>query len=97
VRFEIIMSPRASTDLKRLSAHARAEVREHLERHLRHEPTHVSRSRIKRLRSLRRPQYRLLIGEIRAYYDVIESQVHVLTIISKEQANAWLHEFGVPE
>jgi len=32
-----------------------AEVRDALERHLRHEPTRVSKSRIKRLRGLSQP------------------------------------------
>ena len=46
------------------SAYRRAEVREALERHLRHEPTRAGGSRIKRLRGLSQPQYRLAV-EIR--------------------------------
>ena len=40
------------------------------QRHLRHDPRKVSRSRIKRLRGVRRPQFRLRVGEIRVFYDV---------------------------
>jgi hypothetical protein len=48
--FEIILAPEAIDDLRRLSARDRAKVRDALDVHLRHEPTKVSKSRIKRLR-----------------------------------------------
>ena len=51
-----------------------------------HEPTKVSKSRIKRLRGLSQPQYRLRVGDIRVFYDVTETTVHVLAIIPKAQA-----------
>jgi mRNA interferase RelE/StbE len=38
--------------------------------HLRYEPEKTSKSRIKRLEGLEWPQYRLRIGDIRAFYDV---------------------------
>ena len=50
--FEIILAPEAVADLRRLSAHDRATVRDAMEIHLRHEPTKVSKSRIKQLRGL---------------------------------------------
>ena len=64
--------------------------------HLRFEPMRVSRSRIKRLRGLRKPQYRLRVGGIRVFYDVTEREVHVLAIITKEAAGEWLQSQGVP-
>ena len=94
MRYEIILAPEAANDLKRLTAHLRAEVRDVLERHLRHEPTKISRSRIKRLRGLSKPQYRLRVGEIRVFYDVSKCSVEVLAIITKSQAEAWLKEAG---
>ena len=57
--FEIVLFSEAVSDLRRLSAFERAKVREAIEVHLRHEPTKVSKSRIKRLRELAHPQYRL--------------------------------------
>jgi mRNA-degrading endonuclease RelE of RelBE toxin-antitoxin system len=60
----------------------------------RHEPAKVSRSRIKRLRGLRRPQYRLRVGEIRVFYDISGSVVEVLAIVAKSEAEAWLVQFG---
>lgn len=94
MRYEIILAPEAAKELKRLTAHLRAEIRDALEQHLRHEPEKTSRSRIKRLRGLSRPQYRLRVGEIRVYYDVTDSSVEVLAIITKAQAEAWLREAG---
>lgn len=65
-----------------------------IERHLRHEPTTVSKSRIKRLRGLRQPQYRLRVDDIRVFYDVTETQVQILAVVTKEQAQGWLDEQG---
>jgi mRNA interferase RelE/StbE len=56
----------------------------------------VSRSRIKRLRGLAHPQYRLRIGDVRAFYDVVGATVEVLAIVSKSEAEAWLAQFGSP-
>jgi mRNA interferase RelE/StbE len=53
--YEIVLAPEAVEDLRGLKANIRAAVREALETHLRHEPGKTSRSRIKRLRGLRRP------------------------------------------
>jgi len=94
MRYEIFLAPQASRDLKRLSARRRAEVKDALERHLRHEPQKASKSRIKRLRGLRHPQYRLRVGEIRVYYDIAEDVVEVLAIVSKTEAASWLAEKG---
>ena len=65
--------------------------------HLTHEPRKVSKSRIKRLRGLSQPQYRLRVGDIRAFYDVTETQVQVLAIVTKVEAQTWLDEQGAPE
>jgi mRNA-degrading endonuclease RelE of RelBE toxin-antitoxin system len=92
--FEIILAPEAIEDLRRLRANERAEVRDALEIHLRHEPAKVSRSRIKRLRGLARPQYRLRVGELRVFYDVTEDEVQVLAIVAKADADAWLAQAG---
>jgi mRNA-degrading endonuclease RelE of RelBE toxin-antitoxin system len=90
LRHGIIFASEAVEDLKRLSARARAEVLDALEAHLRHEPTKTSRSRIKRLRGLSRPQYRLRVGEVRVFYDVEAGRVEVLAIVMKSDAAAWL-------
>lgn len=98
MRFEIIVAPEAADNFRRLTtARIRAEVRDGIEEHLRHEPMKVSKSRIKRLRGVRKPQYRLRIDEVRVFYDVLDGEVHVLAIIPKSEAAEWLKEWGVPE
>jgi mRNA-degrading endonuclease RelE of RelBE toxin-antitoxin system len=97
MRFEIILAPEAVEDLKGLAANRRAEVRAAIEIHLRHEPRKTSRSRIKRLRGVSRPQFRLRIGEVRVFYDVAGGAVEVLAIVLKSQAESWLARCGSPE
>jgi len=96
VAFEIILAPAAVTALKNLSVPIRTGVTRALERHLTHTPTKVSKSRIKRLRGLSKPQYRLRVGDIRVFYDVTETQVQILAIVTKAEAQAWLDEQGTP-
>ena len=97
MRFEIVLAPEAVEDLQRLKANVRAEVRSGMETHLRHEPTKVSKSRIKRLRGLSRPQYRLRIDEIRVFYDITVGTVEVLAIVPKSEVDKWLAQFGNPK
>ena len=94
--FAVILAPEAAEDLRRLTANVRTTVRTALETHLRHEPEKVSRSRIKRLRGLRRPQYRLRVDEVRVFYDVSGTTVEVLAIVAKSEAESWLAQFGNP-
>ena len=95
--FEIVLAPEAVEDLRGLTANVRATVRIALETHLRHEPEKTSRSRIKRLRGLLRPQYRLRVDEVRVFYDVSGTTVEILAIVRKSEADSWLAQFGNPE
>jgi mRNA-degrading endonuclease RelE of RelBE toxin-antitoxin system len=97
MRYEIILSPEAIENLRRLQAHVRATVQDAIEAHLRHEPTKISKSRIKRLRGLSRPQYRLRVDEIRVFYDVSEGAVEVLAIVPTSEVESWLREAGERE
>jgi len=97
MRFEILLAPEAVEDLWALKASVWAAVREALDTHLRHEPTRVSKSRVKRLRGLSRPQYRLRVGEVRVFYDVTRDTVEVLAIVAKSEAESWLAQFGSPK
>jgi mRNA-degrading endonuclease RelE of RelBE toxin-antitoxin system len=95
MRYEIILAPEAVEDLRSLAANARAEVQDAIERHLRYEPTKISKTRIKRLRGLSRPQYRLRVGDdVRVFYDVTEGTVEVLAIVPKSEVNEWLERYG---
>ena len=90
MRYSIALSPEAIQDLRRLKASHRSAVKQAMETHLRHEPMKESKSRIKRLRGIQHPGYRLRVGEVRVFYDVSGEMVEILAIISKSEAIAWL-------
>ena len=94
MRYEVILAPDTVKAYNRLPAQIRSQVRDAFEVHLRHEPTKVSKSRIKRLRGLSRPQYRMRVDEMRVFYDVTETTVEVLAIVEKADAQAWLDQEG---
>lgn len=94
MRYEIILSLEAIEDLKHFGAHNKAKVKNLIEVHLRNEPTKASKSRIKKLRGLRHPQYRLRMDDIRVFYDVEKDRVEILAIIPKTEAAKWLERAG---
>ena len=98
MKFDIILAPEAIEDLRGFKANEKAQVRHAIEQHLRHEPTKLSKSRVKRLRGTKRPQYRLRVGDdIRVFYDVTDDAVEVLAIVRKSEADQWLQQFGEPD
>jgi mRNA interferase RelE/StbE len=98
VRYEIIFSPEAEEDIAALRANDRAKVFDAIEIHLRYEPEKTSKSRIKRLREMQQPQYRLRVDDLRVFYDVIYTinggAVQILAVKEKTQTLAWLAEYG---
>lgn len=96
MKYEIILAPEAVEDFRALKANIRAVVRDALTEHLLHEPTRISKSRIKRLRGLSRPQFRLRVGEVRIFYDVTDKAVEILAIVQKNDAAKWLGAKGEP-
>lgn len=97
VAYGIEFTDDAQLDYRNLSAPVRATVRDALELHLRHEPTKVSKSRIKRLRELRRPQYRLRVVDFRIYYDVEDEMVTVLGVVAKASSYRWLADNSIED
>ena len=95
MKYEIVFAPEAVRDVRNLKAHLRSMIHDAMEASLRHTPTQVSKSRVKRLRGLSRPQFRLRIGEIRVFYDVRESMVEILAVVSKTEAAGWLKREGM--
>ncbi len=97
MQFEIVLGLAAANELRALKANTRAAVRRALEQFLRHESARTSKDRIKRLRGLSQPQYRLRVGDIHVFYDVREDTVEILAILSKTDVADWLGEYGVAE
>jgi mRNA interferase RelE/StbE len=94
MKYSIILSPDAVESLRNLKANLRSLVREGIIEHLSFEPEKTSKSRIKRLTGIEKPQYRLRIDDIRIFYDVSEYSVEILAIVSKEMAKEWLERHG---
>jgi mRNA-degrading endonuclease RelE of RelBE toxin-antitoxin system len=94
MHYEIEFAPEAIQDLKRLKPSLRAQVTDAMETHLRHEPTRTSKGRIKRLRGLSKPQFRLRVDSVRVFYDVSKRKVEVLAIVMKADAEARLARAG---
>jgi mRNA interferase RelE/StbE len=92
--FAIVLAPEAVEDLGRLKTSVRSSMKSAMVTHLRHGPEETSRSRIKRLRGLSRPQYRLRVGDISVFYDVADGVVEVLAVVPKSETTSWLAQFG---
>ena len=96
MKYEIVLSPQARAQFHDLSGYDRAKARDAIDTHLQHEPEAESKSRIKRLRGLRKPQYRLRVAELRVFYDVEGEFLIVHGIVDKPHAAEWLAEKGEP-
>ena len=94
MNYRVTLSPEARAHFHGLCAYDRAKVRDAIDDNLQHAPTTESKSRIKRLRDLRKPQYRLRVDDLRVFYDCEQHEVIVLGIVEKAHAEAWLAETG---
>jgi len=94
MRYTILLSPEAIEDLRSLRAHIRAEVVDAMEVHLRHQPSAISRTRIKRLEGEGSPEYRLRVGDTRVFYDVVGEEVWIIAVVPRAGAEAWLRKVG---
>lgn len=92
--YRIVLTEAAIEDLDLLDARRRAKVRDALTIHLTHEPTKQSKSRIKRLRDLTYPQFRLRVDDTRVFYNVKGKDVIVVAVMPKERSIQWLEEHG---
>jgi mRNA-degrading endonuclease RelE of RelBE toxin-antitoxin system len=93
--YEIVLTDTAREHYRELDARARAIISKGMNDHLLHEPTKRSRSRIKRLREMEHPEYRLRLDPYRVFYDVTEKSVVVLAIVPKDKTAEWLDQHGV--
>ena len=75
--YEIHLKPSAVRDMDRLRKYDATIVADAMEDHLSHHPTKESKSRIKRLKGITDPDYRLRVGNYRIIYSVYSD---ILTI-----------------
>ena len=92
--FRIILKRSAIADLDALRKYDATRIADAMERHLLHDPTKESKTRIKRLRGIRNPDYRLRVGDYRVFYVVDEDarQVDVLRVMHKDQTLQYYKE-----
>lgn len=92
--YRIVFTDNAIRDFNTLQARWRATVRDAIHVHLTYQPMKQSKSRIKKLGDLRHPQFRLRVGEVRVFYDVIDTDVVIVAIMPKAKTLQWLEEYG---
>jgi len=92
--YEIALKHSAIADLDALRKFDAAQIADAMEKHLRHDPTKESKSRIKRLRGLSSPDYRLRVGDYRVFYAVDKDgrRVDVLRVMHKDQTASYYEE-----
>lgn len=92
--YTIILKRSAIADLDALRKYDATQIANAMERHLQHDPTKESKSRIKRLRGISNPDYRLRVGDCRVFYVVDEDarQVDVLRVMHKDQTLTYYKE-----
>jgi len=92
--YTIILKRSAIADLDALRKYDATQIANAMERHLQHDPTKESKSRIKRLRGISNPDYRLRVGDYRVFYVVEEDarQVDVLRVMHKDQTLTYYKE-----
>jgi addiction module RelE/StbE family toxin len=92
--FTIILKRSAIADLDVLRKYDATQIANAMERHLQHDPTKESKSRIKRLRGITNPDYRLRVGDYRVFYVVDEDarRVDVLRVMHKDQTLLYYKE-----
>jgi mRNA interferase RelE/StbE len=97
MKYQIVIAESAVEEFKKLNAKWRSSLKAAMRTHLQTAPKEVSKSRIKRLRGLRQPQFRLRVDRMRVFYDVNDEKgrVDVLGFAMKPEAEKWLHKHGV--
>ena len=92
--YTIMLKRSAIADLDALRKYDAVQIADAMERHLKRNPTKESKSRIKRLRGISNPDYRLRVGDYRIFYVVDEAarRVDVLRVMHKEQTLRYYKE-----
>jgi mRNA interferase RelE/StbE len=85
VPYDIDYADEAVNDITSFRFFDQKKLFEAIAIHLKHEPTRISRSRIKQMVQPFWSQYRLRVEDFRVYYDVDEDKraVHVLRVLEK--------------
>ena len=93
--YEIFLKPTAIKDMDRLSRFDAVTVSDVMEECLGDKPAKESKSRIKRLKGISDPDYRLRAGNYRIFYSIDETsrRVNVLRVLRKDETQEYYEEF----
>jgi mRNA interferase RelE/StbE len=94
VKYEIVLKPSAVKDMDKLTRYEAVNISDVMEECLGNEPAKESKSRIKRLRGISNPDYRLRVGDYRVFYSIDDGsrQVNVLRILDKDETQEYYQE-----
>ena len=94
VGYGIHLKPAAVRDMDRLRKYDAAIVADGMENHPSHTPTKETKSRIKRLKGIEDPEYRLRVGNYRVFYNVHEAKrrVDVLRVLHRDETRKYYEE-----
>ena len=92
--YEIFLKPSAIQDIDSLKKYDAARIVDSIEKFLKFQQTLDSKSRIKKLREITDPDYRLRIGNYRVFYTVDERErrVEILRLMHKNQTANYYKE-----
>ncbi len=92
--YEIVLKRRAVIDLDGLRKYDATQIADAMEKHLEQEPAKESKSRIRRLRGISNPDYRLRVGDYRVFYNIDDDarRVEILRVMHKNQTQIFYEE-----
>ena len=89
-KFKVVYSSAAQTDLERLDPDDAIQVVTDAKTHLSNSPLPIGKSRLKRLSGFTPPLYRLRSGNLRAYYRICGTDVVILRVTDRKDAEKLL-------
>jgi mRNA-degrading endonuclease RelE of RelBE toxin-antitoxin system len=93
-RYAVVLKQSAVADLDTLRKYTATQILDAIERHLQDNPTRESKSRIKKLRGVSNPDYRLRVGDYRVFFivDAAARRVEILRVMHKDQTLSYYEE-----
>ena len=89
-KFKVVYSSAAQTDLERLDPDDAIQVVTDAKTHLSDSPLPIGKSRLKRLSGFTPALYRLRSGDFRAYYRIFGTEVVILRVTDRKDAEKLL-------
>lgn len=89
-KFRVVYSAAAQADLERLAPEDAIQIVTDAATHLSDSPLPIGKARLKRLSGFKPPLYRLRSGDFRAYYRICGTEVVILRVTDRKDAEKLL-------